>query len=384
MIKRELILNQIKKAFQTSRIVSLLGPTRCGKTTIAMQIKQDSSDVYYFNALSHENLSKFNNPFNNPEETFAKLKGLIIIDEIQYRPDFLLYLRNLHDRGLEQNFLILGSFSKDLRQKAYENLHDRVSFIEVTPFSLSEVDDVNRLWLSGGFPSSYLAENALIGKDWMKNYLRAYIEEDFITSELVNITYLKENFLRILPYYHGRIMNYAKLGSFLRFGLKSMQDYVSYLESNFILRVLQPWNENSEKSMVKNPKVYFRDSGVLHYFLNVSNIDFLYNNKGFSFKGFCLEEVIRVHDVKSSDCYFAAANSEFELDLLIKKDNKKLVFKFTTKKKFSITKPMLLAMKELNLDSLTVIYPDGPKYMLSDKFLLKNMSMNRMAKDLNF
>lgn len=367
-IQRTELFNRINDAFHVNRIVCLLGPRQCGKTTLARTLWEESGktrqDPGYFDCERPSDVQAL----SNPDLVLPHIDGLIVIDEIQRRPDLFPYLRYLHDEHKNQRFLILGSASKELIHQSSETLAGRISFIEVTPFSLSEVGDMPNLWLKGGFPKSYMLSNehSLL---WREGYMQTYVEQDLAMLGFGFDTDILKKLWFMLAHYHGQLMNYSELAASLNVSQPTIKKYISYLSGSFMLRALKPWHENLQKRQVKSPKIYYRDSGLLHYVLGIHNyVDiFKHPKAGASFEGFALEEIIRHHRATPESCYFWASYNQAELDLLILKHGKKLGFEFKMSEAPKITPSMQIAVRDLNLDSLTVIYPGNRTYQLADK-----------------
>jgi uncharacterized protein len=366
MIQRQEILDKIQEAFQVNRIVCLLGPRQCGKTTIA-RILWDATgktkdDPGYFDLEKPLSIQLL----ENPELSLRPLEGLIVMDEIQRRPDLFPFLRYLHDENLPQQYLILGSASRELIAQASESLAGRITFIEITPFTLPETGDLESLWLKGGFPKSYLGADAM-SMNWRQNYIRTYIEQDLGTFGLdFNPDTLRKMWF-MLAHYHGQIFNASELGRSLGVSHPTVKRYLSYLHATFMMRVMNPWYANISKRQVKSPKVYFRDSGLLHCILGMENLPSLrmHPKVGASWEGFALEEVCRFYHTDPQDCYFWASHNDAELDLIILKNGKKIGFEFKYQDAPKMTPSLQIAWNDLELDELYVIYPGNQSYALN-------------------
>lgn len=368
IISRPDIFDKINRAFRVTKIVCLLGPRQCGKTTIARKLfqvnKRKSQDSGYFDLEKPADIRAL----ENPDFVLPHLKGLIVIDEIQRRPDLFPYLRYLNDEELDQRFLILGSASRELINQSSESLAGRITFIEITPFAINEIDNWRDLWLKGGYPRSYLLanEDSVL---WREGYMRTYIEQDLASFGFVFQTDVLQKLWFMLAHYHGQIMNYSELAASLGVSQPTIKLYISYLSGSFMLRILKPWHENLQKRQVKSPKVYYRDSGLLHYALGINQyIDiFKHPKAGFSFEGFAMEEVIKHSRVPQESCYFWRSHNQAELDLLIIKNGKKYGFEFKLTEAPKITSVMKNILQELNLEHLTIIYPGDRIYQISNK-----------------
>lgn len=365
LINRNNLMTRIEQAFRVNRIVCLLGPRQCGKTTIARQLwtqdGKNKADPGYFDLERPADLQAL----DNPDLILPGIKGLIIIDEIQRRPELFPYLRHLHDEDLDHRFLILGSASRELINQSSESLAGRISFIEITPFSTLEVEDWRRLWTNGGFPRSYILDNS-DSMLWRENYMRTYVEQDLAALGFNFQPGMMQKLWFMLAHYHGQIMNYSELAASLGVSQPTIKRYISYLSGGFMLRELKPWHENLQKRQVKSPKVYYRDSGLLHYVLGIAKYEdiFKHPKAGASFEGFALEEVIRCGKVSNDVCYFWASHNKAELDLLLLRNGKKIGFEFKMSEAPKVTESMRTIIKELKLDSLAIIYPGDLVYTL--------------------
>ncbi|MEI8320833.1 MAG: ATP-binding protein [Alphaproteobacteria bacterium] len=367
-LNRSELLARIEKAFHVNRIVCLIGPRQCGKTTLARHLwgkeGKTRQDPGYFDLEKPSDLEAL----QTPDLVLPRLKGLIVIDEIQRRPDLFTYLRYLYDEQLDQKFLILGSAAKELIQQSSETLAGRISYIEITPFSINEVDNWQRLWTQGGFPKSYLLESNE-SYDWREGYMRTYVEQDLAN---LGFSFQPETLRKLwfmLAHYHGQTLNASELANALGVSQPTIIKYLSYLSGSFMIRQLKPWFENLKKRQVKSPKIYYRDSGLLHYVFGIKNYNeiFTHPKSGASWEGFAMEEIIKFHQDDGHNCYFWASHNKAELDLLILKDGKRKGFEFKLSDAPKLTPSMDIAMEDLKLDSLQIIYPGTTSYFLKDR-----------------
>jgi len=356
-------LNKIRDAFKVTPIVAILGPRQCGKTTLAKQYASTINPPLenYFDLEDPDDLLRL----ENSKLTLSKLNGLITIDEIQRLPEIFPLLRVLvDDKKLNQKYLILGSASRELVNKSSETLAGRISYIELTPFDLNEVDNLDNLWLRGGFPRSYLAEDDIISYSWRKEYIRTYLEQDL---QMLGIKVSPESLRRfwmMLVHYHGNIFNASEISRSLNISNTTAKNYLDILTGTFMIRELKPWFENISKRQIKSSKIYFRDLGIMHTLMGVKNkSDLLVNPKlGASWEGFALEQIIKMMEVDAHDCYFWGSQSNAELDLLIMKDGKKIGFEFKYTDLPRMTKSMHIVLDDLQLEQLVVIYPGNKCY----------------------
>ncbi|MFZ4115918.1 MAG: ATP-binding protein [Chthoniobacterales bacterium] len=351
-------LEDLHRYFNTSKVVALLGPRQCGKTTLARDYfkKYHGLSECYFDLEDPHDLLRLSDPMLTLEE----MKGLIVMDEIQRVPDLFPVLRVLVDKKKpKQHYLILGSASRDLIQQSSESLAGRIHYRELTPFSYGEVSDLKKLWLRGGFPLSYLARSTAASMQWRLDYVRTFLEQDIPALGIRIPTASLRRFWMMLAHYHGQIMNASEIGNALDLSHHTVQKYLDILSGTFMVRQLAPWHENIAKRQVKAKKIYFRDSGIFHTLLNIPDrLELLVHPKlGASWEGFALEEVIRHLNVDAQDCYFWNVHNGPELDLLIVQGTKRMGFEFKFSKTPQMTHSMQQAMKDLKLKKLTVIYP---------------------------
>lgn len=366
--KRSYFLKEIEDQFRVHSVCALLGPRQVGKTTLANLYRalHPEEKTHFFDLENPMDLALLENPML----TLSKLPGeLIIIDEIQLRPELFSVLRVLVDsKKLKQRYLILGSASRDLIRQSSETLAGRVGYIELPPFSLAEVKDADRLWLRGGFPRSYLAENDADSYRWRIAYVATFLERDIRSLGFQIPPSQIRRFWLMLAHYHGQIFNASELGKSLAISDHTVRRYLDILAGTFMMRILPPWFENLNKRQVKAPKIYFRDSGLLNALLGIQDDTQLrtYPKLGSFWEGFALEEVIRFYQADPEECYFWATQTGAELDLFIVKGGKRLGFEFKYTDTPKVTKSMLIAQHDLKLDHLYVIYPGEHRFSLSE------------------
>lgn len=368
-MEREQFLEQIILAFEVHPIVAIIGPRQCGKTTLARQYAEKITKLpieNFFDLEDMEDLARLENPLI----ALSSLKDLVIIDEIQRIPNLFPTLRVIVDKPkCQQRFLILGSASQELIRQSSESLAGRIFYLELTPFSISEVGDPRTLWLRGGFPRSYLAKSDQASYLWRKSYVRTFLEQDIPSFGLSISPQNLYRFWMMLAHHHGQIVNFSEIGRSLNISYKTAQYYADILTHTLMIRQLQPWFENIGKRQVKSSKIYFRDSGIFHTLLSIENEGKLITNPklGASWEGFALEEVIRKHKMGPMDCYFWSTQSHAELDLLLFLEGKRIGFEFKYGDAPKISKSMQIALKDLQLDKLYIIYPGKHSFTLNDK-----------------
>lgn len=366
MLKRKNYLDAIDRSFLVNPICALLGPRQCGKTTLSKQYAESNKlQTHFFDLEDPLDLSKL----DNPRLALEPLEGLIVIDEIQRKEELFPYLRVLVDKFPKRKILVLGSASQELIRQTSETLAGRISYIEMTPFSIHEIDNLLKLWHRGGFPKSYLATTEAISSQWRKSYIRTFLERDIRNLGFDVPPQTMRRFWSMLAHYHGQIFNASEIGRSINVSYKTSDRYLDILMGTFMIRRLSPWFENLSKRQVKSPKIYFRDSGLLHTILGIENYyDLLKHPKlGASWEGMALEQVIKNLEVENDDCYFWATQSGAELDLLVFKNSKRLGFEVKYTDNPKITKSMRIAINDLSLDSLTIIIPGIERFKLEEK-----------------
>ena len=362
---RDSFLEQILQDFEVVPICALLGPRQCGKTTIARQFaKTYSEQVHYFDLEDYTDLAKL----THPKLTLEPLEGLVIIDEIQRRPDLFPYLRVIVDKK-PLKFLILGSASRELLQQSSETLAGRIAYINVTPFQLSEVGDQQKLWTRGGFPRSYLASSDAASVRWREAYMQTYFERDLVE---LGMNLPPQRILRLwsmLAQYHGNVMNYSNMAQFLEVSVPILKNYLALLEGTFMIRILSPWHENRGKRLVKTPKIYIRDAGIFHQLLAIKNFEDLVLDvrRGASWEGFALEEVAKALNLRPEECYFWATHQLAELDLFICYEGRRIGFEFKCTDQPKITKSMISARDSLSLNHLFILTPIEETFQLDEQ-----------------
>lgn len=369
-MERRIYLDHIKQQFQVHKVCALLGPRQVGKTTLAHQYVADfrPEQVHFFDLENPRDLLKFDNPMLLLSPIMEQAGTIIVIDEIQQRPDLFPVLRVLVDQ-YPGKLLILGSASRDLIRQSSETLAGRIGYIELPPFSLLEVDNSQKLWLQGGFPLSYLAQSVDASFIWREAYIRTFLERD-IPMFGFNVPMQQiYRFWMMLCHYHGQTFNASEIGKSLGITDYNARKYLDILTGTFMVRMLQPWFESISKRQIKSPKVYFRDSGILHALLDIRDWTQLTNNPrlGAFWEGFALEEIIRCYDVMQDECFFWATQSGGELDLLLFKKGKRLGFEFKYSDAPKATKSMHDAVRDLQLDHLYVIFPGNGSFPMTEQ-----------------
>jgi len=367
VLRRYSILSQIRRALKRSRVVALLGPRQCGKTTLARElVPQDS--VNYFDLEDPECLARLEEPMT----ALRDLRGWVVIDEIQRRADLFPVLRVLADRRpLPARFLILGSASPELLKQSSESLAGRMETISISGFSMEEVG-INaqaKHWRRGGFPLSFLARSEAESLLWRKQFIRTFLDRDLPRLGVRLSPPALFRFLMMLAHYHGQIWNNAEPARSLSVSEPTVRHYLDLLTWMFLVRQLPPWHANLKKRQVKSPKLYIRDSGLLHQLLGIrTEKDLLSHPRcGASWEGYVIEEIIKA--VMPDESYFWATHNGAELDLLLIRDGRLIGVECKRMDAPRLTPSMRIAVADLKLDRLLVVYPGKSRYALSDRIM---------------
>jgi predicted AAA+ superfamily ATPase len=369
LLRRDLEL-AVTRALRRSRAVVLTGPRQSGKTTLAQRIVERGSPNYFDleNPLDARRLEQ-------PLEALAYLEGLVVIDEVQRRPGLFPVLRVLIDRSdAPGRYLLLGSASPALLRQAGESLLGRVETIEVAGFDLSEVSadsggysrgTATRLWLRGGFPPAYLAASDEDSIAWRRNAIASHVEVDLPQFGVNIAAPAMLRFWRMLAHCHGQIWSAADPARSLGVSEPTVRRHLDTLTQTLMVRQLQPWHENLGKRQVKAPKVYFRDSGLLHALMDVASLPALLAHPrcGASWEGFALEQVLRL--AQPDEAYFWATHQGAELDLLMLKGGRRVGVEFKRADAPSVSRSMQIALHDLRLDALYVVYPGEHRFRLA-------------------
>lgn len=364
MINRKIDIERVQAALKRSRIVALLGPRQCGKTTLAQQFVPVES-LNYFDLEEPSSLARL----SEPETTLRPLKGLVVIDEIQRRPDLFPLLRVLADRRpLRARFLILGSASPELLKQSSETLAGRLETVPLEGFRLADLGATvqPRHWLRGGLPLSFTARTETASLVWRRQFLQTFLERDLPQLGVTIPAVTLRRFWSMLAHYHGQTWNAAELARALAVNESTVRRYLDLMTGVFMIRQLPPWHENLGKRQVKAPKVYVRDSGLLHALLGIgSKRDLEHHPKvGASWEGYAIEEVLKALQPDDA-CYWATYNGA-ELDLLLFKKGRRIGVECKRADAPRLTPSMRAAMSDLKLNELFVVYPGEKRYPLAD------------------
>ena len=356
------LLTKIRTGLKRSRIVAMLGPRQSGKTTLAREfLSPDSGN--YFDLEDPASLRRLQEPML----ALADLKGILVIDEIQRQPDLFPILRVLADRTpVKTRFLILGSASPELMKGASESLAGRMESIQVSGFGMVETGPENfrRLWIRGGFPRSYLAKTETDSLAWRRDFINTVLERDIPRLGIGISAVAMMRFWTMLAHWHGQIWNAAEPSRSLGVNEATTRRYLDYLDGLFMVRQIQPYHGNLAKRVVKHPRIYLRDSGLLHQLLGVRTRAELEGNPkvGASWEGFALEETLRI--INPDQHYFWRTHNGAELDLLMFKGGKRIGVEFKLSDSPGLTPSMLTALTDLELPKVWVVHAGSQRFPL--------------------
>ena len=344
--------------------MALIGARQCGKTTLARQFVAARSPNY-FDLEDPLSLARLDEPVT----ALGPLSGLVVIDEVQRRPDLFPVLRVLADRDDNPaRFLVLGSAGPDLLRQSAESLAGRIEYLELTGFQVAELGTPRMpdLWLRGGFPRSLLAENDEDSLIWRKAYVQTLVERDLPRFGAESGAPTLHRLLLLMAHYHGQVANLRALATTLEIGQSTVRRYLDLMEHLFLIRQLRPWHENLKKRQVKRPKLYFRDSGVFHHLIGAGTMDELLTNPrlGASWEGFVLEKTLAEAD--PDQAYFWGTHAGAELDLLLWMRGRKIGVEIKRVDAPRRTPSMTAALRDLSLDALQVLYPGELRYQIGE------------------
>jgi predicted AAA+ superfamily ATPase len=365
MIDRKTDFDLVRAALRRSRVVALLGPRQCGKTTLARQFVPPDSENY-FDLEDPESLARL----AEPNLALRPLRGLVVIDEIQHRPELFPLLRVLADRKpLPARFLILGSAAPDLISHSSETLAGRLETVPMEGLRLRDLGPKaqGRLWLRGGFPLSYTARREVDSVAWRRQFLQTFLERDIPQLGIEIPAVALRRFWNMLAHYHAQTWNGAELARALAISESTVRRYLDLMNGVFMLRQLPPWFENLGKRQVKAPKVFVRDSGLLHALLGITDLRALelHPKVGASWEGFAVEEVLKA--LRPDEAYYWATHQGAEIDLLLFKDGRRVGVECKRMDAPTLTPSMRIALNDLKLDRLVVVYPGERRYQLAER-----------------
>jgi predicted AAA+ superfamily ATPase len=364
-IKR-IITTNIEQKLENMPGVVILGPRQCGKSTLAKAIISEIGGAVYLDLERPSDVSKLRDP-----EAFFSLNSdkLICLDEIQRVPELFPVLRSVMDENRKNGqFIILGSASPDLIKQSSETLAGRISYFELTPFVLKEVSEdhhlktLRKLWLRGGFPRSYLAPNEKESIEWRLDFIRTFLERDIPQLGFRTPAKTIERFWRICAHLHGQLLNSSKLGESMGVSHHTVRSYIDMLEQSFVLRVLRPYESNLKKRLIKSPKIYIRDSGILHALLGIENHNDLLGHPvyGPSWEGLVIENILSLLPNWKASFYRTSSGSE--IDLILEKANKRVAIECKGSTSPNLNQGFWNALSDIKFQEVWVIAPVKEAY----------------------
>lgn len=365
MIARTQYLEKIREPLKRFPVVSVLGPRQVGKTTLATMIAGEQPS-HFFDLEDVDAQARL----AQPKTALDRLTGLVVLDEVQRMPELFPLLRVLADRKpVKARFLLTGSASPSLVRGVSESLASRVALVDVSGFNLAEVGEIEwrTLWWRGGLPLAFLADTDSASREWQQEFVNTLLERDMPQLGITIPAAAMRRFWLMLTHYHAQVWNGSELARSLSASEPTMRKYLDILSSTFMVRQLAPWHENLSKRQVKSPKVYLRDSGLLHCLLRLAAFDDLeaHPKLGASWEGFALEQVLQI--TGDRDAYFWATHGGAELDLMVNWQGKRYGFEFKYGDAPSMTKSMHTALHDLKLQRLFVVHPGKESYEMNDQ-----------------
>ena len=367
MIVRELHVRQVTSLLERFPVVAILGARQVGKTTLANEIVASiKSPAVRFDLESPADLARLAEPMLALEG----LRGVIVLDEVQRRPEIFPALRVLADRRrIRARFLVLGSASPDLLEQTTETLAGRIAHYELPGFALREVGAgrLDRLWVRGGFPRSFLSRSDAASMEWRQEFVRTFIERDLPALGVNIASDTMRRFWSMLAHHHAQLWNASEIGRSFGVADTTVRGYLDRLTDALVVRQLKPWHENIGKRQVKAPKIYIRDSGLLHALLNLgSQRDIEGHPKlGASWEGYLIDQIMQQLGVRSDEVHFWRTHTGAELDLLVVRGRLRIGFEVKRTVAPAITPSMRSAIKDLGLKSLTVVHAGAESFALA-------------------
>lgn len=357
LISRPAHLAELRRKLDNNPVVALLGARQVGKTTLARALAAELDAAARFDLEDPRDLARL----DEPTLALGSLRGLVIIDEVQHRPELFPVLRVLADRTpLPARFLVLGSASPELLRQGSESLAGRLGYHELGGLDLAEVgaDRWERLWLRGGFPRSWLPQDEAASQEWRRDFIRSFVERDLPGFGITLPSRLIHDFWTMLAHYHGQTWNGSELARAFGLAHTTVRRYLDIMTGAYVVRQLRPWRANLGKRIVKASKIYVADTGLLHTLLGVETARDLAGHPkvGASWEGFALEQVLRQLKANPEECHFWSVHGGPELDLLVVRGKRRRGYEFKRTDAPRVTRSMRSAMELLRLDSLDVVH----------------------------
>ncbi len=365
MIERIGEKDRLLASISRNQVTAILGTRQTGKSTLAKTV----GPAHFFDLENPRDLVRL----DQPQLTLEGLDGLVVIDEIQRKPELFPLLLFLCDNRPERRFLILGSASRDLIRQSSESLAGRIAYLELRGFGIEEVcrgpEDMRKLWVRGSFPRSWLAENDAASLEWREQFIQTFLERDIPQLGIRVPAATMFRFWSMLSHYHAQLLNYKELSRSFGVSDTAVRHYLEILEGTFMIRLIKPWHENIGKRLVKSPKLYLRDSGLFHALQGIRDAEALASNPKLasSWEGFVLEELIGASRLRSESFSFYRTQAGAEADLIWWNGSKRLGAEVKYADAPRITPSMRNAIEDCNLDLLYVLYPGNVEYALAEK-----------------
>ena len=371
----------VEALLDDSPVVALIGARQVGKTTLAKEIAGRHAPAHLFDLESSADLARLSDPLL----ALSHLEGLVVLDEVQRRPDLFPTLRVLADRRpLPARFLVLGSASPDLLRQSSESLAGRIAYHELPPLSLAETGParLHDLWLRGGFPASFTARSDAASYRWRRDFVQTFLERDLAQLGINVPSTTLDRFWSMLAHYHAQIWNGSELARAFGVSHHTVRRYLETLEGTFMVRTLKPWIANLGKRQVRSPKIYLRDSGLLHRLLDISDREPLERHPkvGASWEGFIIENAIRALGAEDRQCYFWATHSGAEIDLLVHRGGRLRAVEVKRTSSPSVTRSMRTAVADLGVERLDVVHAGGETFPLGHG--IRAVAAERLLEDL--
>jgi len=366
-IIRQIEIDQAKRLLKSNPVVALLGPRQCGKTTLSRQIiRQIKGEAHFFDCENPKDIHRLSDPLT----ALADLKGIVVIDEVQRLPEIFPVLRVLADQAKGVKYLILGSASPQLLAQSSETLAGRIAFMEISGFRYENIpaNKMETLWLRGGFPRSYLAKRENDSFQWRQDFIATFLERDIPNLGLQIPARMLQRFWGMLAHYHGQLFNASEISCSLGVSDHTARRYLDLLAATFMVREIRPWFYNTKKRIIKTPKIYFRDSGILHALLTIENKKGLLTHPklGASWEGFALEEVIKSLEIRENQAHFWGVHTGAEIDLVFEKNGRLYGVEVKYTQAPALTPSIKAAIEEVSLKHVWIIYPGKQEYPLSN------------------
>ncbi len=369
MVSRDDHAAAVRALLDRFPVVGLVGARQVGKTTLARSVVAATAQpVTSFDLEDPTDEARL----SDPKLALEPLRGLVVIDEVQRQPGLFELLRVLVDRpGNAARFLVLGSAGPDLLRQSSETLAGRIAYHELPPFRINETgtDSIDRLWVRGGFPRSFLAPGEAASVRWRREFIRTFLERGLPQLGVSVAATTMRRFWTMVAHYHGNRWNNSEIGRALGLSGPTINTYLDHLVDALVVRRIPPWYENLKKRQVKAPKVYVADSGLLHTLLALDAEPALLGNPkaGASWEGFAMQEIVRILGVAWDECHYWATQQGAELDLLAFREGRRIGFEFKRTSAPRLTRSMRSALDDLRLDRLYVVFPGGSRFALEKR-----------------